>query len=329
MSHFSYRNLFILTIMGLLFSCEAENLPPVACFSLSPDQGDSLTVFYFDARESYDPETPGFGMRLRWDWNGDSIWDTDYIKEKEYVRRFKTGGWHQVIMEATDQDGLVSLYSDSLLIFEGNGFVDSIIDPRDGQVYSIARINYQWVMTENLRFGTALDISVQPENNGITEFYNYQNNPEYAHYGGLYNWDETMNYKAEEGNQGICPPGWHVPKLTEWKDMLGIFPSKGADMNYYWGKESPSGFNLELLGFMYYTLPPDSLLSWYPKNTVAWWCSDEPADYLQDPDDFVYSIRFFMSRWEMRRMIYRFDYFWDERSLLKFACYLRCFKDMD
>ncbi|MCD6347983.1 MAG: hypothetical protein J7L96_11240, partial [Bacteroidales bacterium] len=328
-----YRiTVFLVCIVAPLltfFGCEPLNQPPVASFILSPNQGDSLTAFYFDARETYDPETPTFGVKIRWDWDGDSIFDTDYLPDKEFARRFTKPGWHHIIMEATDLDGLASFTSDSLLIFQGNGFVDSLTDPRDGQKYSIARINYQWVMTDNLRFGNRLDLNTLPQNNQMAEYYTYNNDPELTSYGGLYNWDEAMNYIKKAGSQGVCPPGWHVPTQSEWKNVLEIFPHRNADMFYYWGQESPTGFNLKLSGFMFYSIPPDSLLSWYPLNTVAWWTSDEPADYLEDHDDFIYSLRFFSSSWEMRRHIYEFDDIWDERTLLKFACYLRCFKNTD
>lgn len=327
------RSLFlcsgILFLGAFLASCEPENLAPEARFHVSPDQGDTLTVFYFDARETSDEESPVFGIQLRWDFNGDSIFDTDYLTSKEYVRRFSEPGWHHIILEATDVDGMISYASDSILVFQGNGFVDSLTDPRDGEVYAIARIKYQWVMTENLRYGSRLDLSELPGNNGITEYYTYQNNPELRKYGGLYNWDEAMNYTKNRQAPGICPPGWHLPSVQEWSDVLSIFPSQDVDQFYYWGKNSPTGFNLEMDGFLYYTLPPDTLCSWYPQNTVAWWTSDSPAKYLEDPDLFIYSIRFFPSSWEFRRHIYSFYDYWDERSLLKFACYVRCFKDPD
>jgi uncharacterized protein (TIGR02145 family) len=43
-------------------------------------------------------------------------------------------------------------------------------------------------------------------------------------YGGLYLWDEMMDYTASSnsnpsGRQGICPPGWHVPSDAEWSQM--------------------------------------------------------------------------------------------------------------
>jgi uncharacterized protein (TIGR02145 family) len=34
--------------------------------------------------------------------------------------------------------------------------------------------------------------------------------------GGLYQWNEMMEYTLVEGTQGICPAGWHLPSEDEW-----------------------------------------------------------------------------------------------------------------
>jgi uncharacterized protein (TIGR02145 family) len=55
-------------------------------------------------------------------------------------------------------------------------------------------------------------------NNSILEKYCYENNPAYCTtYGGLYQWDEAMQYVTTEGAQGICPAGSHIPSDNDWK----------------------------------------------------------------------------------------------------------------
>lgn len=316
--------LVIFSILAL--SCHKENLPPDASFSVYPYQGDSITVFYFDARNTFDPESPAYGIQIRWNWNSDTIWDTDYLTQKEYVRRFNKAGWHHITMEARDIDGNINQCKDSIYIFEGNGYVDTLTDIRDGQKYQIARINYKWIMTDNLRYGQAIEAPKPSMDNDTIEFYYYRNMQDYELYGSLYTFDEINYYSLGKDTKGICPPGWHVPNREEWSEVLKIFPHN-ADMNYYLGPDSPSGFNLRFNGFMYYTDPPDAKISWYPQSTVSYWCNDTPTPYLEDPDLFIYSIRFFQSKWEEKMLRYRFDDYWDERTLLRFACYLRCFKD--
>ena len=36
-------------------------------------------------------------------------------------------------------------------------------------------------------------------------------------YGGLYQWDEAMQYVTTPGTQGICPTGWHIPTIEEFE----------------------------------------------------------------------------------------------------------------
>jgi uncharacterized protein (TIGR02145 family) len=53
--------------------------------------------------------------------------------------------------------------------------------------------------------------------NGAIEKYCYDDNPTHcATYGGLYQWDEMMQYSTDAGNRGICPEGWHIPREIEY-----------------------------------------------------------------------------------------------------------------
>ncbi len=38
--------------------------------------------------------------------------------------------------------------------------------------------------------------------------------------GGLLQWNEMMQYSNEEGIQGICPYGWHIPAEGEWSILV-------------------------------------------------------------------------------------------------------------
>ncbi|MHC1707313.1 MAG: FISUMP domain-containing protein [Bacteroidales bacterium] len=92
-----------------------------------------------------------------------------------------------------------------------------------GQVYNTVQIGSQCWMKENLNIGTMVT-SVNTDhshtechNNGIIEKYCYNNNASMCEiYGGLYTWDEMMQYTQTAGSQGICPSGWHIPTDQEW-----------------------------------------------------------------------------------------------------------------
>ena len=63
--------------------------------------------------------------------------------------------------------------------------------------------------------------------NLIIEKYCYNNDPANCiTYGGQYQWNEMMQYSTEEGIQGICPLGWHIPGVEEWRVLFGAVDSQ-------------------------------------------------------------------------------------------------------
>ncbi|MFZ4523381.1 MAG: FISUMP domain-containing protein [Bacteroidales bacterium] len=103
-----------------------------------------------------------------------------------------------------------------------------------GQVYHTVRIVNQCWMSENLNIGKWTDGSQSQKetNNGIIEKYCFNNDfVQCDFWGGLYQWDELMGYTETSGVQGICPPGWHVPSIDDWKSLI----------RYYGGDKSAGG----------------------------------------------------------------------------------------
>ncbi|MBU0764492.1 MAG: hypothetical protein KJ607_06635, partial [Bacteroidetes bacterium] len=98
--------------------------------------------------------------------------------------------------------------------------------------YNAVIIGTQCWMAENLNIGTYRNNSVDQSNNSIFEKYCYNNTPANCDiYGGLYQWDEAMQYVTEESVQGICPDGWHFPSDGEWmimEEYLGMCSGAGA-----------------------------------------------------------------------------------------------------
>src|SRR5680860_564302 len=70
-------------------------------------------------------------------------------------------------------------------------------------------------------------------NNSIIEKYCYQNNPaNCTTYGGLYQWNEAMQYVTTEGAQGICPAGSHIPSDNDWKILEMQLGMSQAPVSY-------------------------------------------------------------------------------------------------
>jgi len=99
---------------------------------------------------------------------------------------------------------------------------DILIDERDGQQYTTVAIGTQCWMAENLNTGIMIQSVTGQQNNDTIEKCCYNNDiANCDEYGGLYQWDEMMQYISDPGTQGICPPagGWHLPDTYEWCSM--------------------------------------------------------------------------------------------------------------
>jgi uncharacterized protein (TIGR02145 family) len=111
---------------------------------------------------------------------------------------------------------------------------NTILDERDGQTYSTVQIGTQCWMAQNLNIGTHIAGTSNPANNGTIEKYCFSNNAANCDvYGGLYQWNEMMNYTAIPGVQGICPTNWHLPTDAEWTILttsLGFESVAGGKM---------------------------------------------------------------------------------------------------
>ena len=88
------------------------------------------------------------------------------------------------------------------------------------ETYNTALIGTQCWLKENLNVGTMIQATDTAKDNGTIEKYCYNNDTtNCSTYGGLYQWDEAMQYSTTEGTRGICPPGWHIPTSTQLQDL--------------------------------------------------------------------------------------------------------------
>jgi uncharacterized protein (TIGR02145 family) len=144
-----------------------------------------------------------------------------------------------------------------------------------------------------------IDVYQDQTDNSIIEKYCYDNDPDSCtKYGGLYQWNEMMQYTTQQGVQGICPPGWHLPTDEEWKLLEGAVDSQygigdniwdtwGGDRGYDAGTnlKTTSGWHLngngtDLFGFS--GLPGgwrDYYWDFYGIDYYGfWWTSTEDND---------------------------------------------------
>lgn len=102
------------------------------------------------------------------------------------------------------------------------------VTDNDGNVYNTVLIGSQCWMKENLNVGTMINNETGGSNNdgwqtdnGTIEKWCYDNSTSNCDtYGGLYQWNEMMQYLETPGEQGICPSGWHIPTKEEWTILI-------------------------------------------------------------------------------------------------------------
>ncbi len=120
-----------------------------------------------------------------------------------------------------------------------------LVDVRDGQSYATVLIGTQCWMAQNLNIGTQILGNAPQTNNSIVEKYCYNDfGICCTTYGGLYQWNEMMQYSTDPGVQGICPTGWHLPTDGEWTTLgtyLGGDDVAGGKMKTTGTKEAGTG----------------------------------------------------------------------------------------
>lgn len=117
----------------------------------------------------------------------------------------------------------------------------------EGQVYHTVQIYNQCWLKENLNLGTIIPTINEMSNDGIVEKYCYLDQPDSCiKYGGLYQWQEAMQYSWKENTRGICPPGWHIPGDLDWKILEGATDSQYGIGDPVWDVAEARGFDVGL-----------------------------------------------------------------------------------
>jgi hypothetical protein len=80
--------------------------PPWAAFTLFPATGNLTTIFAANATGSWDLEDPGPLLQVRWDWENDGQWDTNWSTVKLASHHYATPGTFTIRLEVMDTAGL-------------------------------------------------------------------------------------------------------------------------------------------------------------------------------------------------------------------------------
>ncbi|UCE80684.1 MAG: PKD domain-containing protein [Methanobacteriota archaeon] len=98
--------------------CAYDGSPPVASFTVYPLIGDIVTSFEVNASASSDFKDPGEVLEVRWDWENDGVWDTDWTTEKTATHQYAAPGTYTVKLEVRDSDGLTDYATATVEVVE-------------------------------------------------------------------------------------------------------------------------------------------------------------------------------------------------------------------
>ena len=74
-------------------------------------------------------------------------------------------------------------------------------------------------------------------------------------YGGLYQWNEMMQYVTTAGAQGICPAGWHLPTDAEWCTLENYIDAGTVSCTAVGWRGTDAGGNLKETGTAHWNSP--------------------------------------------------------------------------
>lgn len=204
-----------------LVNVKIINDAPVASFIVNPVSGDTTTIFHVDASGCTDTEDDVSALEVRWDWEADGTWDTDYSTTKTADLKYASDGTKQILLEVKDTNGQTDTTSLLVIITTDSGDPGTVTDI-DGNEYTTVKIGNQWWLVENLRVTKYRDGSAIPfvyqsgswvlASSGAYCYYDLSSD-NISEYGLLYNFHAVNNAK------GLAPEGWHVPSDDEWKEM--------------------------------------------------------------------------------------------------------------
>jgi uncharacterized protein (TIGR02145 family) len=201
----------------------ASNQAPIAAFSFNPSSGNTTTEIDFNAGMSSDQEDDISELKMRWDWQNDGVWDTDWETSKTAKFTYRSEGVMQVKMEIKDNYGFTNEVVHSISIKNYTPCPDQPFVLYKGQKYNTVLIGDQCWIQENINVGERIEGSTAMADNGIVEKYSYDNNSvNNDRYGGLYQWNELMSYTSDDSTCGICPEGggWRIPTKNDYEELI-------------------------------------------------------------------------------------------------------------
>jgi len=201
-----------------------QNRPPNPELITSTQLGNLTTNFFLDAGSTADPEDLTSTLKVRWDFEADNHWDTEYQIRKTIYHQYNNPGIYRILVEAMDTEGLSDTTSVFVEVTAGTNETGLVIDRRCNttEFYPTVKIGSQWWMAKNMsydpgRFSDKIDTL-------LSACYN-NDDSNCKQTGGLYSIYYASLMNLSDGAVGICPYGWHIPTKREWETLIASLNS--------------------------------------------------------------------------------------------------------
>lgn len=197
------------------------NLNPTANLQIIPNAGDTTTLFIFDPMLSSDDLSDTDKLMIRWDFDGDDIWDTDFEPLQQATHQYHNPGAYLIKYEVADEEGLTD--KEERIVYVGDF---CFLDERDNTYYAACHIGDQVWMSQNL--GYLPDVSnvdggpYYVYDNEVTSVSYAKKTENFQKYGVLYKWAAALT---------ACPEGWHLPTDSEWKELEQFLGMSEEEVN--------------------------------------------------------------------------------------------------
>jgi len=219
-----------------------ENQYPVASFVVSPVIGDQDTIFGVDASGSSDLETPEGQLVVRWDWENDGTYDTDWSTTKTATHQYSAGGIYVIKLQVSDQEGLTDSLSHAIFLSPNTEFSEMVLVPAGSFImgsnsnspdeqpaheviltqdfllkkYEVTNQEYmetvQWAYDEGLV--TASSSTVEAYGQELLDL--DDQHCEIVFNGGEFNLSESLSSYAQNAYPDGYDPGEHPVKEVTW-----------------------------------------------------------------------------------------------------------------
>lgn len=250
--------IIVFTTSIFIVSCKkdptssSKNTEPTASFSVEPTSGTTSTTFTFDASSSSDNEDITSDLQVRWDWEDNGIWDTDYSTTKTATHQYSAVGTYTVKLEVKDSAGLTNTTTKIVSLTNTAPTASFTVDPTSGTTATTFNFDASG-SSDNEDANAVLQVRWDWENDGTYDT-NYSTTKTATH---QYRTAGTYTVKLEvKDSAGLTNTttksitiGEPVLKLTFYGDSFKFegpksFPSGPVTLHFYNQSSTTAAVNL-------------------------------------------------------------------------------------